>query len=313
MFNRKCVAVGILAIVGIASCSAMAASGCAFSASNGEAALKAAYERALASIDASEHSALEKSQREWQENHLETSPKCPVSKRIDPEKLDSRRAWLEGRAETGLNEPVVQPFLLWRDAKPGDWKLMLDLARIEKPSAPGDYLFNSAIARIRKDAENKARPSSPDENDSSRDSPYEYSASVRLTYASPRLLSARFNLDEEGGGPHGSYPTYGVTIDRQRGIKLEFDDLLKPDALPVLRKNCLNQVAKETGGKLDTEYKDALDKGVMDLGHWHFTASDAEVVFGDYEVAGFSAGHPSCHFPLATLKKLTWPDALLPE
>lgn len=268
-------------------------------------------------MDVSRRPAFEVSQRQWMENYQGTTAPflsdkdCTEAKLLGAETLEQRRIWIEGRAETGLHEPIVQPFSVWRDAKPGEWGLTLDLARFEKPSLPGDHLFNSAIARFEKDALNNYPAGAP--ADAGVSLPYEYSATVRITYASPRIISARINGSEDGGGAHPIYPTHGVTIDRQAGTEINFMDLFDFNAIAPLEKDCARQIGKTTSKNLDKDQKEALHKGVADLHHWHFTVDGATLVFGDYEVGSFADGHPSCHLPLAMLKKLARPGAPLPE
>jgi uncharacterized protein YecT (DUF1311 family) len=279
-------------------------------------AMAAAYSALHARLQGKDRDALLRSQRAW---IMRRGGDCESGKpgfaACIADDAERRRAFLEARAESGPGAgAVLQPLLVMQPGRKGGYEISMELLKFADPKAAGEKTFNAAIDR-------QVAEIPVDTKDIGKNEIYSHSVAVRLTYASPRLLSARFDGYDFTGGAHGMSPTWGLSIDMQSGRKLAFADAFDKLAHEKLDQECLKQILaqkKERMGELPAgddlaEMRKALAKGVGDFAGWSFAARGADVVFNQYDLGSYAEGRYACAFPLAQLKSLAKPGFPLPE
>jgi len=228
---------------------------------------------------------------------------------------DQRRAFFEARAEAGPG--VGSPMTVEIVAKPGrprDWEVDVELLKFAEPKTPGEKTFNAEVARMLKDIPT-------DRSEIQRDQTFSHDVWMRVTWLSPRLISARIEGYEFQGGAHGNPSTSGLNIDTKTGRKLAFADGFDKAAQEKLTAACMSQIASEKvkrgmdepkGDELKSLRK-GVDEGLAQLDAWNFTAGRATIVYGHYAIGAYAEGAYECDVPLATLKALARKDFPLPD
>ena len=208
----------------------------------------------------------------------------------------------------------MQPTFVIRVGRKHSYDIDVELLKFVEPRTPGEKTLNAEIA-------NAIAEIPTDTNDLPKDEIGAHDLTMRLTYASPRLLSARFDGYEFEGGAHGNTYSYGLNVDMASGRKLAFADAFDAVAQEKLDADCLAQIVRQkkqrTGDAPEgDELKDlrkAMHASLGDFKGWSFSTKGADVVFGAYDVGSYAEGAYSCAFPLARLKGLAKVSFPLPE
>lgn len=278
-------------------------------------AMVAAYKKAHAASAGDQRAMLLAAQRLWIERRgASCDMQQPGLGECLARETDARRAFLESRAETGPGAGPMEPVLVVTPARKGAYQVTVELTRFAAPATAGQKALNAEVARMIRDVPRKSA-------DLDKDVKYAHDVAMRVTYASPRLVSARFDGYDFEGGAHGNPWSSAVNIDMATGRKLGFADAFDKQAREKLDAECLVQVLrqkKERGAAepVGADLKDIrknLDEGLGDLGSWNFSASAATIVFGPYNLGPYAEGSYSCEFPVAHLKTLAARNFPLPE
>jgi uncharacterized protein len=194
-----------------------------------------------------------------------------------------------------------------------DFRLM----RFAKAATPGEKAFNAAVTKIAASA-----PVGPQPDYAGEDN-LESSATLTLSYASPRLVSALNSYGGYEGGAHPNSGTENINIDLASGKPLAFARLFPPDAAKGLASQCRTQIISQKKDKADGEAYDpasddflkdeVIGKSIHDLTRWSLKASEAVVTFDAYEIGSYAEGDYDCTFAMKDLKALALPGANLPE
>ena len=277
-------------------------------------AMAAAYNALRDKLQGKDRDALLRSQRHWITTRgADCEAGKPGFAACVAADADRRRAFLEGRAEAGTGA-AMQPVIVVRPGRKGAYEIDVEVLRFPDPQTPGEKTFNAAIDKLLKDIP-------ADTKDIDADQTYSHYVSMRMSYASPRLLSARFEGYDYEGGAHGMAPSWGLSVDRQSGRKLAFADAFDKAAQDRLNQECLKQILVQKKERMDetpagedlASLKKNLATDLGELGNWNFSATGAEIVFNQYELGSYAEGRYACTMPLALLKSLAKPGFPLPD
>ena len=107
-----------------------------------------------------------------------------------------RRAFLAAEPEAGPGAPGrLAPWFRYEKGAPGKAAVLVQLLRYPSPATPAERAFDSAVDQLAGGIEE------PEKDDPAADR-YEYDRSMRLTFASPRLISAHIDGFNDTGGAH---------------------------------------------------------------------------------------------------------------
>lgn len=279
-------------------------------------AMVAAYNALRARGTARERHALLVSQRAWLKRR---GYYCPDDKPDYAQCLgrdaDRRRAFLAGLPESGPGAgSPLKPVIAAKSGRPGDWEIDVEVLRFVTPKTPGEKTFNAAVQKIIDDIPG-------DRKEIQRDRIYSHTRWLRLSWLSPKLISARIDGYAYTGGAHGDPFTQGLNIDMKSGRKLTFSDAFDKRAHDRLMDACmailLPEKARRGAGKIkDGELqrlRENVDGVLSKLDNWNFTAGGATIVFGSSEIGAYAEGPYQCDLPFARLKELAAGDFPLPE
>lgn len=279
-------------------------------------AMVAAYKAARERMPAAERESLLVSQRAWiKRRGYACEADKPGYAQCLLEETDKRRAFLEARPERGPGlDSALQPDIVAKPGKPRDWEIDVELLKFVDPKTPGEKTFNAEVARIIKEIPT-------DRSEIERNQTFSHDVWLRVTWLSPRLISARIEGYEFTGGAHGNPSTFGLNIDAKSGRKLSFADAFDKAARERLVGECLAKIVPEKVRRGADEPKgdelkllrDNIDENLSKLETWNFSAKGATVVFGHYVVGSYAEGAYECDVPLARLKELARKDFPLPE
>ncbi len=228
----------------------------------------------------------------------------------------SRIAFLSGAPEAGpgASGRLAPTFHMQKGAK-GRTDVDVQLLKFVDAATPAERAFNAAVDHLTNDLEN------PGKDDPLADQ-WSYTWSMRLAYASPKLISAHADGDSFMGGAHPNSYSVNVNVDVARGREATFADLVDMPAAQKIFALCLKQVRDQKSAREDTPDDDAdaaktLAKSVAeatgDLKAWSFGSDAATVAYDPYAVGAYVEGAFSCSVPYATLRPLARPDFPLPQ
>jgi len=215
------------------------------------------------------------------------------------------RDYLSGRPEAGPGSGApFEPVFVQRPGRKGATEVDVALLRVRNPSRPGERAFNAEIDRL--------LAAVPGDEDVEKDRTYSYSQSLRLTYASPRLLSARLDGYSYTGGAHGTPASPGLILDMASGRAPVFAEVFDTAARDALVAACDAQVIvqKKARDSLPASaddkaaYAKSLAAGVSDFGNWSLSPAGAWIVFNPYELGSYAEGRYECTLPLPVLRRL---------
>jgi uncharacterized protein YecT (DUF1311 family) len=229
---------------------------------------------------------------------------------------EQRRSFLLGQPEGGPGTPGrIAPNIRFEKASPGRAALNIELLKFVDPKTAAARAFNAAVEKLASDI---VEP----EKGEPQDDKYEYDWSMRLTYASPQLISARLDGFSYTGGAHPNTFSRNINIDVPAGREARFDDAFAPapaeeifalcdESLREQKKQRLGDAAPKSAEDLATLSKEVRD-ATRDLAAWSFGADAATVVYDRYAVGAYYEGAYACEIPNAKLRVLAKPGFPLP-
>lgn len=219
-----------------------------------------------------------------------------------------RALFLAGRPLAGPGAPGrLGPW--FRVEKGGKGKAAIDfeLLKFFAPARPAERAFNAAALRLTQDAQQ------PEADDPAADR-YAYELTMRLHYASPRLISAVVEGYSDTGGAHPNSFTSAINIDVETGRELTLDDLLDPASARKVFSLCAGQVEAQKRDRLGADAPvgaadlKKLAADVAEASHaltvWRFGPDKASLVYDPYAVGSYAEGAYACDIPYATLRPL---------
>lgn len=228
-----------------------------------------------------------------------------------------RRAFLAAAPEAGPGAPGrLAP--VFRIAKGGKGRAAIDLQLLKFPSpaTPAERAFNAGVDRL-------VGPLDEPQKDDPAPEGYAYDRTMRLTYASPGLISAHLDGYSDMGGAHPITFSGDINILVARGREAQLADLLDAKGAKAAFALCLKQVVAEKKARLGADaplraddLKDLahnIDDATAKLQNWSFAAAKATVAYDPYAVGAYAEGGYECVIPYATLKPLARPGFPLPE
>ena len=219
----------------------------------------------------------------------------------------ARLAFLTGAPEAGPGAlGRLAPVFRMQKGGKGRADLDIEVLKFVDASTPAARAFNAAVDNLSADIEE------PDKDDLAADR-YAYAWSMRLAYASPRLISAHTEGYADTGGAHPNSFTSNINIDVAQGREATFDSLLDKPAAQKVFALCLKQVKdqrREREGEEETDAGDieTIAKNVAeasgDLKVWSFGADAATLTYDPYAVGAYAEGAFECVLPYSTLRPL---------
>lgn len=285
-------------------------------------AMGSAYSVLFGSASDSEKKQILRSQREWLKLR---SGECSEDKKPSVtclrEWTERRSLFLQGKPETGPGTGPnpghdLIPIIIAKPGTPKLYELDIALLKFITPTQPGEELFNKEVAKLVKEA-----PSGKDDDDQ-RDVTYSYDLHMRLTYASPKFLSARMENYLFSGGAHGNSSVNNINIDVVKGKDLSFADVFTPEAKAKLSDLCFSQIKAQKKEKdqdmasdglfSTTEMRKTIEDGAGKFDGWSFTDKQATISFDPYELGAYVEGSYECTFSNDVLHPLYKADSVLP-
>jgi uncharacterized protein YecT (DUF1311 family) len=281
-------------------------------------AMAKAFAAALAPLSPSDKAAALTAQIKWigeRDNKCSAAKGAKLAGCLATESA-SRRTYLAAEPEAGPGAPGrLAPAFRMEKGSRTKAEINLQLLRFPAPATPAERAFDAAV---------DSRIGSLDDPD--KDDPgttlYEHDRSMRLAYASARLISAEMSGYDSTGGAHPNSFTSDINILGEEGREAKFADLLDAKGASRMFALCLKSVMaqkKEREGadaRLDAESLKELTKNVAEatgrIEAWSFGAQAATVTYDPYAVGAYAEGAFDCKLPYATLKPLARPSFPLP-
>jgi len=227
----------------------------------------------------------------------------------------ARIAFLSGAPDAGPGAPGrLAPVFRMQKGGKGRTDVDVQLLKFVDPATPAERAFNAAVDHLTNDLEN------PGKDDPLADQ-WSYAWSMRLAYASSKLISAHAEGDSFMGGAHPNAYSVNINVDVARGREATFADLLDKPAADKIFALCLKQVRDEKTsreGSADDDadaaktLADSVAAATGDLKAWSFGADAATISYDPYAVGAYAEGAFSCSAPYATLRPLARADFPLP-
>ena len=227
----------------------------------------------------------------------------------------ARIAFLTGAPDAGPGAPGrLAPVFRMQKGGKGRTDVDVQLLKFVDAATPAERAFNAAVDHLTNDLENPAK-------DDPLADQWSYTWSMRLAYASPKLLSAHAEGGSFMGGAHPNSYSVNINLDVARGREATFADLLDKPAADKIFALCLKQVREaktEREGSVDDDagaaktLADSVAEATGDLKAWSFGADAATVSYDPYAVGAYAEGAFACKAPYATLRQLARPDFPLP-
>lgn len=284
-------------------------------------AMSAAYSSLREALNATERKGLTASQRKWirsREDRCGVREGAELSSCIQ-EQTEERRRLFRAEPESGPGTGArMVPVFVQQEPDPHRFDVDYTLIRFAAPKSSGEKLFNAEVDKIVKDAPLKRQAEAAPEGMN-----YASYSAMDITYASAKFLSAKIEGWENTGGAHGNGGTSAINVDLARGVAMQADDLFDGKAMAALKTDCVAQIAIQKKEKNDgQEFDPANDPNYQEqtivdvlksLDAWNFWRSKAVVTFNSYAIGSYAEGPYECEFPMAKLKSLAKPGAILPE
>ena len=284
-------------------------------------AMAAAYQGLRDSLTGPDRKALGASQGKWvksREDGCSAQQGAELTSCVLSE-TDERRRLLQAEPESGPGAGSrLMPVFIQQAGDPHHYDVDYTLIRFIKPKSPGENLFNAQVNKLAKGA-----PLEREAEAAPQDMTYAAFTAMALTYASPKLLSAKVDSWSFSGGAHGNGGTSGITIDLGSGVALKSSDLFDGAALAALKDDCVKQILVQKKDKLEGEDFDPnndplySEKTVVEylqsLANWNFWRDKATVTFDAYAIGSYAEGPYECEFAMGNLRKLAKSGAPLPQ
>ncbi|MFO1132418.1 MAG: lysozyme inhibitor LprI family protein [Hyphomicrobiales bacterium] len=278
--------------------------------------LSDAYAAVKAASTPPEQKMLARSQKRWiAEREYCSGDESGVTACI-AQKTRDRLSLLLGAPESGPGPGAkMVPLFLVQDGTTRQWDIDMALLRFADPQTAGEKAFNRLVDGILKQA--KLGPHGED----THDMVYAMEDTLSLTFASPRLVSARRDFYINEGGAHGNYGTDNFNIDMTSGRRLAIADVVDAAGAATLTAWCKTQVDAERRKRVpdaddvpyDQKTRDAtIAETVRNLGSWSIGAGEITVSFDPYALGAYAEGAYSCSFATPAVKALALKGAPLP-
>lgn len=277
-------------------------------------AMAKAFAVAIANLSASDRTTALAAQIEWigeRDRSCEPGAKPKLAACLAGQSA-IRRAYLAAEPEAGPGAPGrLAP--LFRVEKGDDAKARINLQvlRYPAPATPAERAFNAAVERA-------VGPLDQPTGDVAGDNPWEYVRSMRLAYASPRLVSAHLAAYNSTGGAHPSAYSTDINILVDEGREAKLADLLDARSQQKMFDFCLKSLRMQKkarlGEDLPFEYNlpEAVAGATQKLDAWSFGPNSATISYDAYAVGTYAEGPYDCVIPYSLLKPLARPDFPLP-
>jgi uncharacterized protein YecT (DUF1311 family) len=235
------------------------------------------------------------------------------------DQTEERRRLLTAEPESGPGTGTqLVPIFIQQDPDPHHYDVDFILIRFVTPKSKGEKLFNAEVDKIAKSAPLKRITERVSE-----EVPYASYAAMAITYASPKLLSAKIDAWVNAGGAHGNGGTSAITIDLGKGVDLKAGDFFDAKGQAALKADCVQQIFAQKKDKNDgQDFKPADDPNYSEqtivdhlksLPRWSFWKDKAVVTFDSYRIGSYAEGPYECTFAMVKLKSLAKLGAPLPE
>ena len=281
-----------------------------------DAELSDAYAAVKAASTPQEQKMLARSQKRWIGEREFCSGDDKGVDACIAQKTRERLSLLLGAPESGPGaEAKMVPVFLVQDGTTRQWDIDMSLIRFADPQTAGEKLFNRLVDGILKQA--KLGPHGED----SHDMVFAMEDTLSLTYASPRLVSARHDFYINEGGAHGNYGTGNFNVDMTNGREIGIADIVDDKAAGILTLWCKKEIDAERRKRVpdagdvpydETTRDQTIAETVRDVKSWSIGAEEITVSFDPYAVGAYAEGSYSCSFPTKGVKALALPDAPLP-
>ena len=230
---------------------------------------------------------------------------------------NARAKFLQAAPEAGPGASTpMAPFFAIVKGRKGRADVDFELVKFTAEPSGAERAFNAAVAKLSEEIVQ------PDVGDPSADN-YAFEDLMRVTYASPKLVSVMVNSYQNSGGAHPNSYIAHINVDLSAGKALAFADLVDAKAEKAIDARCADEVRKrrkekmagEDGGgddPFDADLAKNVAQSTNDLGAWGFGADKATVDYNPYNVGSYAEGYYDCVLPYAFLRPLVKPGFPLP-
>jgi serine/threonine protein kinase len=232
------------------------------------------------------------------------------------EKTTAQLRLMMGQPESGpgTGGRIIPVFLLQEGNTKEYYELDIQNLRYVAPKNPGEFAVNSITQSLLDEV-----PRRKDEDLDNRI--YEQKDSLRITYASPRMISLHYSSYGYTGGAHGFLITNSFIIDATNGKTIKFNDIFSSSVIKRLTRQCQKELIIEKRRRFEDEKydpsgdlkDDVIAKYISGLNNWIFSEDGASVIFGEYAIGSYAEGSYECHFDLTELHSIALPNAPLPS
>jgi uncharacterized protein YecT (DUF1311 family) len=284
-------------------------------------AMTAAYVALRNSVTGPDRKALGASQSKWVKSREDN---CGAEEGTELNscilsRTEERRGLLMAEPESGPGTGSrLMPVFIQQTGDPHHYDIDYTLVKFVKPQSKGESLLNKEADKIA-----KAAPLARQAQATSEDMTYIDFASMVVTYASPKFLSAKVDSYSFTGGAHGNGGTSGINIDLTQGRDAKSSDLFDSKGIAALKTDCVKQILEQKKDKLEGEEFDPTNdplyseqtvvEHLKSLDRWYFSKDKATLTFNAYAIGSYAEGDYECEFPMDKLKSLAKSGAALPE
>jgi len=283
-----------------------------------DAAMSSAFSSLLASAPAAQHGPIAAAQVKWlhaRDSECADSAAGTLGACLARQSTQ-RLSFLLGQPEAGPGAASrITPWFRFEKGGKGRAAIDIELLKFPDPTDAAERAFNAAADKLVGDLDQ------PEKDDPSADR-FDYERSMRLTYASPRFVSAHLDAYQDVGGAHPATFTGNVNVDFAAGREARFDDLVDARGAEKIFSICMRSVAAQKKDKMGADAPKSADdlaelvKNVKDatrnLAAWSFGADKATIGYDPYAVGSYAEGPYDCEIPYATLRELAKPGFPLP-
>ena len=277
-----------------------------------------AYSALLAHAPTSERAEIETAQVQWLQRRDNACAGVEGAARgaCLTRESEQRRRFLTGQPEAGPGTPGrIAPLFRIEKGGPGRAALDIELLKFADLDTAAARAFNAAVDKLTSEI---VEP----EKDEPQADHYAYDWHMRLTYASPRLISARLDGYAYTGGAHPNMFTHNVNVDVAEGREVRFDDAFTPQAAEKVFAFCDLSVREQKKQKLGGDAPRSADDlaslakeirdAARDFDAWSFGPDAATIIFNAYAVGAYYEGAYACEIPYAKLREWAKPGFPLP-
>ena len=288
-------------------------------ARSADAALGKAYASLLGSSSVAQRAAISGAQARWLKTRDSAcaDQKGPALSTCLATQSDERRAFLIAQPLAGPGAPDrLAPWFRFEKGAKGKAEVNLELIKFAEAKTPAEHAFNAAVDAA------YGEITQPGKDDPAADR-YAYDWTMRLVYASPRLVSAEVSGFFDTGGAHPNSTLFNINVDLAADRIARFPDAFDAKAAAKLVALCKAAVLTTKQARLGADgmpkgdelkqFDKDIDAATRDLSAWSFNADKAVVSYAPYTLGAYAEGGYSCEIPYATLRSLTRPEFPLPQ